>query len=96
MSRYGVDADALHGAHVGVRGTGSRVQSEVAAMLAQLQALQESWTGQASVAFQALLQEWRATQQRVDESLANINEALAAAGRQYDEVEAGNARLFGG
>jgi early secretory antigenic target protein ESAT-6 len=96
MSRYVVDADAIHGAHIGVRGTGSRVQSEVAGMLAQLQSLQDSWTGQASVAFQALVQEWRATQQRVEESLANINDALAAAGRQYDEVEAGNARLFGG
>ncbi|MCR8670770.1 WXG100 family type VII secretion target [Agrococcus sp. HG114] len=96
MSRYVVDGDAIHGAHISVRGTASRLQSEVAAMHAQLQALQDSWSGQASVAFQGVLQEWRATQLRVEESLASINEALAMAGRQYDEVEQGNTRLFAG
>lgn len=96
MSRYVVDADAIRGAHIGVRGTASRVQSEVASMHGQLQALQDSWSGQASVAFQGLVQDWRATQLRVEESLASINEALAAAGRQYDEVEQGNTRLFAG
>ena len=94
MTRYVVDADAIQGAHVAVRGTAMRVQSEVSAMHAQLQALQDSWTGQASVAFQGVLQDWRATQQRVEESLAAINEALALAGRQYADVEQGNARLF--
>lgn len=94
MSRYVVDADAIHGAHISVRGTAGRVQSEVSAMHSQLLALQDSWSGQASVAFQGLLQEWRAVQLRVEESLANINEALAHAGRQYDEVEQGNTRMF--
>ncbi|MBO1769559.1 WXG100 family type VII secretion target [Agrococcus sp. TF02-05] len=96
MSRYVVDGDAIHGAHLAVRSTASRLQSESAAMLAQLQALQDSWTGQASVAFQGVVQDWRATQVRVEESLASINEALALAGRQYDEVEQGNTRLFAG
>ena len=40
------------------------------------------------------MQDWRATALRVEESLAAINEALAAAGRQYDEVEQGNTRMF--
>ncbi|KAA6434916.1 WXG100 family type VII secretion target [Agrococcus sediminis] len=96
MSRFVVDADAIHGAHLAVRGTASRLQSEAAAMHGQLQALQDSWTGQASVAFQGVLQDWRATQLRVEESLASINEALAHAGRQYAEVEQGNARMFAG
>lgn len=94
MSKYVVDADAIHGAHIAVRSTASRVQSEVSAMHSQLQALQDSWTGQASIAFQGVLQDWRATQMRVEESLAAINEGLAAAGRQYDEVEQGNTRMF--
>jgi WXG100 family type VII secretion target len=96
MSRYVVDADAIHGAHVAVRSTASRLQADAAAMHAQLQALQDSWTGQASAAFQGVLQEWRATQMRVEESLTNINEALATAGRHYDEVEQGNTRIFAG
>lgn len=40
------------------------------------------------------MQDWRATQLRVEESLAAINEALAHAGRTYDEVEQGNLRMF--
>ena len=94
MSRYVVDADAIHGASVAVRGTAARLQSEASAMHSQLQALQDSWSGQASVAFQGVVQDWRATQMRVEESLAGINEALAHAGRQYDEVEQGNLRMF--
>lgn len=94
MSRYVVDADAIHGASIAVRGTATRLQSEVSAMHSQLQALQDSWSGQASVAFQGVVQDWRATQIRVEESLAAINEALAQAGRQYDEVEQGNLRMF--
>ncbi|MCH1884359.1 WXG100 family type VII secretion target [Agrococcus sp. ARC_14] len=94
MSKYVVDAEAIHGAHIAVRGTAGRLQSEVTAMHSQLQALQDSWSGQASIAFQGVVQDWRATQLRVEESLAGINEALAHAGRQYDEVEQGNLRMF--
>jgi hypothetical protein len=38
--------------------------------------------------------DWKATQQRVEESLAGINHALSQAGQQYADIEAANARLF--
>ena len=56
--------------------------------------LQSSWGGQASTAFQSVLADWNATQQRVEESLAAINGALGHAGRGYAEVEERNARMF--
>jgi WXG100 family type VII secretion target len=71
-----------------------RIQGEVGALLGQLVNLQGSWTGQAATAFQGVVSEWRSTQQRVEENLASINQALGSAANQYSEAEAANARLF--
>ena len=64
------------------------------ALHGQLVNLQSSWTGQASIAFQGVVTDWHATQQRVEDSLAGISAALAQAGRLYEEIEQQNARLF--
>ena len=44
--------------------------------------------------FQQLVSDWRATQLKVEESLASINAALAQASQQYAQAEEGNARMF--
>ena len=77
-----------------MRGSISRIQAEVGAMHGQLVNLQSSWTGPAAAAFQSLATEWRGTQQRVEENLAAINQALTQAGQQYADIEAANTRLF--
>ncbi len=77
-----------------VRTSIGRIQSEVAGLHAQLTNLQGSWTGQASAAFAGVVNEWKTTQQRVEENLAAINVALGQAGQQYADIEAANARLF--
>jgi len=77
-----------------VRNSISRLQSEVSGLHGQLTNLQGSWTGQAATAFQTVVTDWKATQVRVEESLAAINQALSQAGQQYAEIEANNARLF--
>ena len=94
MTRYQVDSEAVISATSAVRSTIGRLQAEVAALNGQLTSLQGSWSGQAATAFQAVVGDWRATQQRVEESLGTINTALAHAGQQYAEIEAANARLF--
>ena len=73
----------------------SASRAEVQALLGQLTSLEGSWSGQASVAFQAVVADWRATQQRVEESLVGITTALGSAGQQYAEIEQANVRLFG-
>lgn len=77
-----------------VRSSISRIQSEVAGLHGQLTNLQSSWSGQAATAFTGVVAEWTATQQRVEENLGAINQALTQAGQQYAEIEAANARLF--
>lgn len=94
MTRYQVDSDAVAAATGTVRAAMSRIQGEVAGLHGQLVALQGSWTGQASAGFQTVVTDWKATQQRVEESLAAIGVALDQAARGYADVELQNAALF--
>ncbi|GAA1966570.1 WXG100 family type VII secretion target [Microbacterium deminutum] len=94
MAVYSVDSDAVLATTAAVRGTIDRVQAETNAMMSQLSHLQATWTGSASLAFQGVVDQWRATQRQVEESLASINSALAAAGRQYADAELATASLF--
>ena len=94
MTRYQVDSEAVLSATGAVRSSISRIQSEVSGLHSQLAQLQSSWMGEAATAFSGVVTEWRATQQRVEENLASINQALTHAGQQYAEIEAANARLF--
>jgi early secretory antigenic target protein ESAT-6 len=94
MTRYQVDSEAVLNATGAVRNSIARIQSEVAGLHGQLTSLQGSWTGQAASAFAGVITDWKGTQQRVEESLAAINQALTQAGQQYADIEAANARLF--
>lgn len=94
MSRYQVDSEAVLGATSAVRTSITRIQSEVAGLHSQLTNLQGSWSGQAATAFSGVVADWKVTQQRVEESLAAINQALGQAGQQYADIESANARLF--
>ena len=94
MTRYQVDSEAVLGATGAVRGSMGRIQGEVSGLYSQLVNLQSSWSGQAAASFQAVLTEWKATQQRVEENLASLNQALVQAAQQYEEIEQNNARLF--
>jgi WXG100 family type VII secretion target len=94
MTRFQVDSDAVAAATSTVRAAMSRIQGEVSGLHGQLVGLQGSWTGQASVGFQSVVTDWKATQARVEESLAAIGAALDQAARGYADVEAANAQLF--
>ena len=94
MSAYNVDAEQVHAATQSTHHTITRIQTDVQTLLAQLTGLQSSWSGQASIAFQSAVTDWRATQLQVEQSLAGLNRALSTAGTQYAETEASNARQF--
>ncbi|MET1043622.1 MAG: WXG100 family type VII secretion target [Microbacteriaceae bacterium] len=95
MTRYQVDSEAVLSATDAVRTSIGRIQAEVAGLHGQLTNLQGSWTGQAATAFQGVVNEWRATEQRVEENLTALNLALGAAGQTYADIELQNARRFG-
>ena len=95
MTRYTVDSDAVEAAAARISGTVGRLQGEAAALHAQLEALQGSWTGAAATAFQAVVQQWRRAQADLEAALTSIDHALRTAGAQYAQIELANARLFG-
>jgi WXG100 family type VII secretion target len=94
MTRFQVDSEAVLSATGAVRNSIGRIQAEVAGLHGQLTNLQGSWSGQAASAFSGVVTDWKATQQRVEESLAAINQALTQAGQQYADIESANTRLF--
>jgi early secretory antigenic target protein ESAT-6 len=94
MAVFSVDSDAVFTATGSVRGTIERIQGETQSMLAQLTHLQSAWSGAAAIAFQGTVDQWRATQRQVEDSLAGINAALSVAGRQYAEAEQASLALF--
>jgi len=94
MTAFSVDSDQVLSATSAVRGTMDRVHADTAAMLGLLTQLQASWTGQASVAFQDVVDQWRAAQRQVEDALGAINAALSTAGTRYAEAEAATLGLF--
>jgi early secretory antigenic target protein ESAT-6 len=94
MAVFTVDSDTILASTTSVRGTIDRLQAESDAMLAQLTQLQSSWTGAASAAFAGVVEQWRGTQRQVEESLAQINAALASAARQYADTELAATSMF--
>ncbi|MDE0547114.1 WXG100 family type VII secretion target [Microbacterium sp. C7(2022)] len=94
MAVFSVDSDAVLASTATVRATIDRLNAESNAMLAQLTQLQSTWTGSASSAFHGVVEQWRATQRQVEESLTSINAALTVAGRQYADAEMATVSLF--
>jgi WXG100 family type VII secretion target len=94
MAVFSVDSDAVLSATHSIRATGDRVQSETASLLGQLTQLQGSWTGAASVAFQSVVERWRAAQRELDAALGDISRALGTAGQQYAQTEQATAGMF--
>jgi len=94
MTSYQVDSDAVIAATGTMRSTIGRIEAEVIGLHAQLLNLESSWTGAASIAFQAAVADWKAMQQRLEESLSGLNQALTVAGQQYADIEQANTRLF--
>lgn len=94
MTRYQVDSEAVIAATAATRGSIGRMQAESAGLQSNLANLQSTWSGAAATAFQSLLTEWMAANQRVEQTLAAMNEALAHAGQGYADVEQQAARMF--
>lgn len=94
MSRFEVDSARVAQASAAVTTSVGAISTEVDRMMRNLVDLQSSWRGQAATQFQGVVTDWRATQERVKQSLEDISVALNAAGQQYADVEQANTRMF--
>ena len=96
MAQFIVDSEVIASKSAQAKAHVASITAEVNGMTASLQDLQNSWTGSASTNFQGVLDKWRATQRQVEESIAQINEALSRAGVNYSDTEQSNASMFMG
>lgn len=94
MAVFSVDSDAVASATSAIRATAGRIEGDTGAMLAHLTQLQSSWTGSASMAFQGVVERWRAAQREVEAALTDIGAALDTAGQQYLQAESAAAGMF--
>ncbi|NLE71715.1 MAG: WXG100 family type VII secretion target [Actinomycetales bacterium] len=92
--RYEVDSAQVARAGAAAGSSVAAIRAEVAALLRHLTDLQAAWRGGAATAFAQVVQDWAATQQRVEASLDQIQAALGAAAQQYADAEAAATRLF--
>ena len=96
MAQFIVDSEVIASKSAQAKAHVASITAEVNGMTASLQDLQSSWTGSASTNFQGVLDKLRATQRQVEESIAQINEALSRAGVNYSDTEQSNASMFMG
>ena len=96
MAQFIVDSEVIASKSAQAKAHVASITAEVNGMTASLQDLQSSWTGSASTFFVGVLDKWRATQRQVEESIAQINEALSRAGVNYSDTEQSNASMFMG
>lgn len=96
MPTYQVNASEVAAGAAAASVTASQIRSSVAAMMAQLQALQGTWAGAASASFQNVIANWQATQIQVEDSLESVSAALSQASATYSDAESAASSLFAG
>lgn len=96
MTAYAVDAEQISAAAAQACTTAATIRSEVDALMAQLLALQDSWTGGAQVNFQATITQWQGIQTQTHDALDSISSQLQTAAATYSDAETQSASLFAG
>ncbi|WP_062317958.1 WXG100 family type VII secretion target [Demequina maris] len=91
---YHVDAAEVSAASARAGRSADAIRAEVAALMAELIALDSTWQGSAAAAFADVREQWRGAQTHVESALDAITTALAHAARSYEEAEATASRLF--
>ena len=71
MATYRVDSDRLQSASAAVNTSVTRIRESVGTMYANLQELQSAWQGAAAARFKGVMEQWRAAQQQMEQSLQN-------------------------
>ncbi|HBO54968.1 WXG100 family type VII secretion target [Janibacter terrae] len=89
MATFTVNTEQVASSSTDVARISEDVETTVASMMSRLISLQDEWQGDASTSFQDLINDWRATQRTVKESLDEISRALGEASESYSTTETG-------
>lgn len=94
--KFQVDAAEVERAANRVTASADLISQEVEGMMSHLNQLQSTWVGSASASFQEVANQWRGTQNQVEESLLSIRQALNTTAAQYVQAEEAAMRMFAG
>lgn len=94
MATYRVDSDRLQSASAAVNTSVTSIRDATRTMYANLQDLQSVWHGSAASSFSGLIEQWRAAQQQMEQSLQNIQQAMSKASTTYAQAETNAQMLF--
>ena len=75
MTQFQVDSEQVLAANTAIQSTIGRVQSDISALHAQMQSLQDSWRGLAANQFQELALRWHTTATAVQAQLGELGQA---------------------
>ncbi|AII74935.1 WXG100 family type VII secretion target [Bifidobacterium coryneforme] len=96
MSQFQVDSEEMQSAAGAVSSSIGSIRDAVSGMYTNLGNLQNVWRGGAATQFSAVAEQWRASQQQMEESLEGIQSALTQASSLYADTEDQATRLFAG
>lgn len=94
MPVFAVDSEAMQATQASAQASSDRVRAEVAGLMANLLALQDTWFGQASAGFRQQVEVWQATQRIVEDNLDSLNASLYLTLQAYTETENAAIALF--
>lgn len=94
MAKFTVDSEVMSSTMASAYTEIEAVQTHTSQLTATLATLEASWQGQASIAFQGTVEQWRSAQTQVEAAIANINQSLGAAASHYGATEGDVLRLF--
>ncbi|RYQ38250.1 WXG100 family type VII secretion target [Bifidobacterium pseudolongum] len=94
MPQYQVDSERIQASSAAVCTSITAIRQSVDQMYGNLNALQDAWRGGAATQFNALVAQWRAAQQQMEQSLESIQQALTQASSVYADAESQAVRLF--
>ncbi|WP_018143062.1 WXG100 family type VII secretion target [Alloscardovia criceti] len=94
MPQYHVDSEQIQQAGMAVNASVDEIRTAVTTMYAHLTQLQGSWHGSAASQFDVVIEQWRAAQNHIEQSLQSIQLALTQAAQVYADAETQASQLF--
>lgn len=87
---FGTSFDVMQKAAQQVDQVSQEITTELSSLLSQIEPVASTWKGQASSAFQALMDRWHTDATKLTQALQGISESLGASTKNYSAAEDSN------
>jgi WXG100 family type VII secretion target len=84
---YQTTPEQMQRAATQVQQVNEQVQGQLTQLQSQLMPLANTWKGEASTAFHALMERWNTDARQLNQALQGIGETIQVSGRGYQQAE---------